>query len=148
MSTLFCKILLIKLYDQIVSSVRMLYFFDYSLSCMNTLRSLVNSRHCNCWFHYISKQVRIRTSLCYFHLLAFFHQPLSFHFKPFLSHDKSPPVSDIPAGFFPALFLSVQYNTRDLPLQYTARPSLPTLVFCVCEENASSVSTGFLSHGV
>ena len=29
-------------------------------------------------------------------------------------------------GFFPASFLSVQYNTRDLLLQYTARPSLPT----------------------
>ena len=139
MSTLFCKILLIKLYNQIVSSVRMLYFFDHALSCMNTLGCLVNSGHCNCRFHYISKQVRIRPSST--------RPCLSILNRSCLTTNRLLSLIFQP-GFFPASFLSVQYNTRDLLLQYTARPSLPTLVFCVCEENASSVSTGFLSHGV
>ena len=35
-----------------------------------------------------------------FYFISYLDQPLSFHFKPFLSHDKPPPVSDIPAGIF------------------------------------------------
>ena len=77
----------------------MLNAFDDALFGSDAVCVSVTARHGYCRLNDIAV-VRGREKFGDLYFISHLYQPLSFHFKPFLSHDKPPPVSDIPAGIF------------------------------------------------
>ena len=84
----------------------MLNAFDDPLFGSDAVCVSVAARHGYCRLNDIAV-VCGREKFGDLYFISHLYQPLSFHFKPFLSHGKPPPVSDISAGFFPASISTV-----------------------------------------